>query len=361
MKPMWRDGNVYGQVGELSGACYDAVCVYRRTEERDHAFVHHRSETVFVEPVERYDAQDSKRAYSDEYMDGASTVTWNTAPSYNTGTWNGIPAPTSHTISGDTGWWAFPYMKDVVAAMLRNYIDTSLSQTIHEKRGIMIKLADETVGLKTFRSSNHSENRPNMSITYTTSGTTDYSDYYGNTRQYVNWKFEYGPPNCWGYAVFKDYNVTPKLPHQYNDGTPATEAYCKEILRTYTNNNVSGVMLRNISGTGSYINSSEHRIAARMNRYPTDPYLGGTSTYTLQSYHFVVQLEYGVWAHKLNEYPSENLSWIDPSTNASNCWECVSGTDDVNIFLCLRKLKKGGYYEITHCYCVVYYYTPQWL
>ena len=122
MKPMWRDGNVYGQVGELSGACYDAVCVYRRTEERDHAFVHHRSETVFVEPVERYDAQDSKRAYSDEYMDGASTVTWNTAPSYNTGTWNGIPAPTSHTISGDTGWWAFPYMKDVVAAMLRNYI-----------------------------------------------------------------------------------------------------------------------------------------------------------------------------------------------------------------------------------------------
>ena len=70
MKPMWRDGNVYGQVGELSGACYDAVCVYRRTEERDHAFVHHRSETVFVEPVERYDAQDSKRAYSDEYMDG---------------------------------------------------------------------------------------------------------------------------------------------------------------------------------------------------------------------------------------------------------------------------------------------------
>ena len=57
-------------MGELSGAHYDAVCVYRRAEKRDRAFVHHRSETVSVGPVERYDAQDSKRAYSDEYMDG---------------------------------------------------------------------------------------------------------------------------------------------------------------------------------------------------------------------------------------------------------------------------------------------------
>ena len=57
-------------MGELSGAYYDAVCVYRRAEERDFTFVHHRSETVSVGPVERYDAQDSKCAYSDEYMDG---------------------------------------------------------------------------------------------------------------------------------------------------------------------------------------------------------------------------------------------------------------------------------------------------
>ena len=151
-------------MGELSSAHYDAVCVYRRAEKRDFTFVHHRSKTVSVGPVERYDAQEVNVRIPTNIWT-ASTVTWNTAPSYNTGTWNGIPAPTSHTISGDPGWWAFPYMKDVVAAMLRNYIDTSLSQTIHETRGIMIKLADETVGLKTFRSSNHSENRPNMSIT----------------------------------------------------------------------------------------------------------------------------------------------------------------------------------------------------
>ena len=268
----------------------------------------------------------------------ASTVTWNTAPSYYTGTWNGIPAPTSHTISGDPGWWAFPYMKDVVAAMLRNYIDTSLSQTIHEKRGIMIKLADETVGLKTLRSSNHSENRPNMSITYTPTSSGG-AGYYGSARSYDNWKFSQGQyPNCWGYALHKTYAISPKLEHQYSSNIPATEDYCKEIIRTYTNNNISGVTLRSISGASSTINNDEHRIAARMNRYPTPPGSAtGSSIYTLQSYHFVVQLNNGCWAHKRNTNPSEYLGNINPETNDSGCWYDVTGAGITSTFFYASK------------------------
>ena len=40
----------------------------------------------------------------------ASTITWNNNPSYYTGSWNGLSVPTDHTISGDPGWWAYPYM-----------------------------------------------------------------------------------------------------------------------------------------------------------------------------------------------------------------------------------------------------------
>ena len=287
MKPMWRDGNVYGQVGELSGACYDAVCVYRRTEERDHAFVHHRSETVFVEPVERYDAQDSKRAYSDEYMDGASTVTWNTAPSYNTGTWNGIPAPTSHTISGDPGWWAFPYMKDVVAAMLRNYIDTSLSQTIHEKRGIMIKLADETVGLKTFRSSNHSENRPNMSITYTN------AQPYGAAWAHRQFSAS-SSLNCWGFALGKNTSIDAVF-------SRSGELTLSDIDLAYLFSNYSvdhGYVssMRIINSATAQIDSNEFRVAFRGKK--TYVYNPTTLRFELYIYHFMVQTNTGGWSHK---------------------------------------------------------------
>ena len=60
-----------------------------------------------------------------------------------------------------------------------------------KKRGIMIKLADETVGLKTLRSSNHSENRPNMSITYTQRA-AEVLAIMGLRVPYDNWKFRRG-------------------------------------------------------------------------------------------------------------------------------------------------------------------------
>ena len=109
--------------------------------------------------------------------------------------------------------------------MLRNYINTSLSQTIHEKRGIMIKLADETVGLKTLRSSNHSENRPNMSITYTpTSGGSvgAYGPYWSIGSSHADLE----NVNCWGYAMKKTvffqpttvYLTSPNIPIRIHQG-----------------------------------------------------------------------------------------------------------------------------------------------
>ena len=252
----------------------------------------------------------------------------NNNPGYYDSSWNGVARPAPHTISGDPGWWAFPYMKDVVAAMLRNYIDTSLAQTIHEKRGIMIKLADETVGLKTLRSSNHSENRPNMSITYApTSGGG--AGYYGSARSYDNWKFSQGQyPNCWGYALYQTYSIEPQLPHQYNNDTPATDNYCKNAILTYTNENISNVTMRNLSSINGVIEHYEHRVAARMNASPTPPGTGTnpSSGWILQAYHFAVQTSSGRWAHKNNLEASIYLDvTVDPTNNNSGMWNVCSG------------------------------------
>ena len=248
----------------------------------------------------------------------ASTVTWNTAPSYYTGTWNGIPAPTSHTISGDPGWWAFPYMKDVVAAMLRNYIDTSLAQTIHEKRGIMIKLADETVGLKTLRSSNHSENRPNMSITYTpTSGGSvgAYGPYWSIGSSHADLE----NVNCWGYAMKKTVFFNPTTVYSHGRTVPV------DFVRDFVVSKTSTYRaIRQLSSINSSINNNaEWRIACRFNSQLSGI---GTDGYSITNYHFVVQNSNGNWSHKNGRSPSQVLS-ASPETNASGCW---TGLDPIN-------------------------------
>jgi len=244
----------------------------------------------------------------------ASTVTWNTAPSYNTGTWNGIPAPTSHTISGDPGWWAFPYMKDVVAAMLRNYIDTSLSQTIHEKRGIMIKLADETVGLKTFRSSNHSENRPNMSITYTAHNS------YGAAPPYVQKNGTV--PNCLGYALSKDISIV----RYYKSPTNNEAIQSDETMVNWIISEIAPYAnVRSIANKNSSVNSNEYRIAFRVEKKPQlNMEWGKPEGYIIQAYHFIMQNNTGGWAHKLNTSPSAYLGNINPDNNSA-AWSYPTG------------------------------------
>ena len=244
----------------------------------------------------------------------ASTVTWNTAPSYYTGTWNGIPAPTSHTISGDPGWWAFPYMKDVVAAMLRNYIDTSLAQTIHEKRGIMIKLADETVGLKTLRSSNHSENRPNMSITYYAHNS------YGAAPPYVQKNGTV--PNCLGYALSKDISIVSYYKSPTNNDAVQSDAtmvnWIIGEISPYAN-------VRAIGNKNSSVNSNEYRIAFRVGKKPKlNMEWGKPEGYIIQEYHFIMQNNTGGWAHKLNTSPSVYLGDINPDNN-STAWSYPIG------------------------------------
>ena len=242
----------------------------------------------------------------------ASTVTWNTAPSYYTGTWNGIPAPTSHTISGDPGWWAYPYMRDLVSAMLRNYQDTSLPRTLHEKRGIMIKLENESVGLKTLRSSNHSENRPNMSITYMTSSP---SSQYG-----IAWPYRDRPaknPNCVGYALCMDSAVIPL----FNTGNVTlSETAAAALMTDYLIDNGYVSSMRKLSSATSSISSNEYRACFRIQRKAV--YIDDIGTYGFDQYHFLVQTNTGAWAHKMGDSASQLLGNINPSTNA-DWWDYV--------------------------------------
>ena len=72
MRLLRRDSDVHGQVGELSGAHHDAVCVHGRAEKRDFSTLNNRSKIIFVGPVNGHDAADGKRTDTKEYMDSVN-------------------------------------------------------------------------------------------------------------------------------------------------------------------------------------------------------------------------------------------------------------------------------------------------
>ena len=242
----------------------------------------------------------------------ASTITWNNNPGYYDSSWNGVARPAPHTISGDPGWWAYPYMRDLVSAMLRNYQDTSLPRTLHEKRGIMIKLENESVGLKTLRSSNHSENRPNMSITYMTSSP---SSQYG-----IAWPYRDRPaknPNCVGYALCMDSAVIPLFD---TGNVTLSETAAAALMTDYLIDNGYVSSMRKLSSATSSISSNEYRACFRIQRKAV--YIDDIGTYGFDQYHFLVQTNTGAWAHKMGDSASQLLGNINPSTNA-DWWDYV--------------------------------------
>ena len=243
----------------------------------------------------------------------ASTITWNNNPGYYTGAWNGLSVPTNHTISGEPGWWAYPYMGDIVAAMLRNYIDNSLSNTIHEKRGIMIKMENEGC-LKTFRSSNHSSNRPNLSITYNT--TSAYN--YGAASPYRTVTGTI--PNCIGYALEKSFSISPQF--NVDSQEVITPAYAEWLITNHIRTNNYADISYQLNSTAS-LPSNSYRIAFRINRTPE--LIGGGNGWVIQNYHMIVQTSDKGWAHKVRTDPSEILGMGDPDTTSSY-WTCVSGS-----------------------------------
>ena len=241
----------------------------------------------------------------------ASTITWNNNPGYYDSSWNGVARPAPHTISGDPGWWAYPYMRDLVSAMLRNYQDTSLPRTLHEKRGIMIKLENESVGLKTLRSSNHSENRPNMSITYTVPYKGSAGAYRSRTGSICN---------CWGYAIKLDQYIGPAFKFYENSSRTLSVSEASALISEYP----TGKSLRKINNYDSAILSDEHRIAFKI-RLSTH-YETSYGAYVIDDYHFITQHNNG-WAHKNGSSSSIDLGNITPSNNASYWTDYVSGSD----------------------------------
>ena len=253
----------------------------------------------------------------------ASTITWNNNPGYYDSSWNGVARPAEHTISGDPGWWAYPYMRDLVSAMLRNYQDTSLPRTLHEKRGIMIKLENESVGLKTLRSSNHSENRPNMSITYYAHNS------YGAAPPYV--QSNDSTLNCWGYSFSKTAPIIKYYSSPNNDTVQTDE----QMIAWIIDESSSYASVRRLSNKNSSVNTNEYKVAFRVSKQPYFNQEQGPPGYIISDYHFIHQINTGGWAHKLGYSNSASLGNINPDNN-SIAWQEPTGTVTGTIYIAVK-------------------------
>ena len=197
--------------------------------------------------------------------------------------------------------------------MLRNYTNSSLSNTIHEKRGIMIRMENEGC-LKTFRSSNHSANRPNMSITYNATSTYNYgaaSPYRSVTGTI---------PNCIGYALEKSFSISPQFNMESQD--VITPAYAEWLITNHIRANNYADISFQLSSTAS-LPSNSYRIAFRINRTPE--LIGGGNGWVIRVIIWWYRHPIRGGHIKVRTAPSEPLGTGDPDTTPSY-WTCVSGS-----------------------------------
>ena len=250
----------------------------------------------------------------------ASSITWNNNPGIYPTTFNNINPPAG-TISGTPGWWGSPDISEIVSAMLRNYSDVNHPRTIHEKRGVCLKLDSETSYRKDFRSSNYgSEGRPNMSITYAVSSASGSGTCYGAATSFRNVTTR--TPNCWGYALERSFTIEPT--YYASAATVVPEATIINWVLGYTRQYANSA--RQILNQNSSINSNEYRVAFRISRQTTYNNTSQTDPigHYINQYHFIVQLNNGQWADKMGTASAKVLGIINPMNNGSGCWDNVS-------------------------------------
>ena len=260
-------------------------------------------------------------------------ITWNNRPGMNSnGSFNGVSAVGS-SIHANAGWQTI-YITDFIKASLRNYVNDSLPQTIHELRGL--RLWVNRPQFRQYRSTNYGSDdyTPFVTIKYTPSsgGTTSGgAGYYGDASAY--WVRGTGDPNCWGYALHSTNSVSPawyvgKLT-TLDAGTVTKyilDYFSEELNKNY----------RILQGQNGVINYNEYRIAFRIERttWYNDTISGVPAGYVIMNYHFAVQNNTGGWSHKIKFDPSENLGYINPD-NATLLWGCLSGQQTSTVYLAI--------------------------
>ena len=236
-----------------------------------------------------------------------TSLTWNNQPGY-LSAFNGVNAPPNVQLTQTSTMYRV-YMTAYVQACMRNYVSQALPRTIHEQRGLMLKIADETSAqVRMFNSTNASSNKPTLVVTYK-------PDYYGNAKAYVQ-KTGDGV-NCLGYAMGINASVQPSHVGA-NLGTMGAEAYFDNYLKQYLRDSGYGIA-RQINRTTA-IGTHERRIAMRIGTFNAS----GTAW---RDYHFWRELggsDAGLWADKpgAQSDSSRKLTSTDnPSDNNVLGWD----------------------------------------
>ena len=148
-----------------------------------------------------------------------------------------------------------------------------------------------------FCSTNHSTTswRPAVVVNYTTAVSR------GNATDYrVKGQ---GDPNCWGYALEINSSINKEFgTYRISDSEAINKII--EFSTPYVDN------ITNLNSKTSGISSTSYRIVARVQKEPN-------GTAPIDAYHFMVQLDYGGWAHKMNTNPSEHLFYTNPDADVA--------------------------------------------
>ena len=234
-----------------------------------------------------------------------TSLTWNNQPGL-LGSFNGINAPSQKTLTTTNTVYNIDCSTFIKACML-NYWDTSLPYTIHEERGITLKIANESSAqLRSFCSSNHGTSswRPVVVVNYKTTGMGTASSYRPKGQ---------GGPNCWGYALEQPNAIQVFL----QNPNLTTEVSISADKNFVISKSAPYAYVRALDNKDSSIYDYEYRIAVRMTRVDS-------SSTVLQTYHFLVQLNSGTWAQKPGEYASNFLGWIDPDSDSTLYWDVLN-------------------------------------
>ena len=243
-------------------------------------------------------------------------ITWNNRPGMNSdGSFNGVSAVGS-SIHANAGWQTI-YITDFIKASLRNYVDDSLPQTIHELRGL--RLWVNRPQFRQYRSTNYGSDdyTPFVTIKYTPGKINCYFNGAATGYRYLAQGVDV---NCWAYSLERGVTIEP----YYNAGgyMQAGQISNSEMINWIKSTTAGYVVSeRTIASPYASVNSNEYRIAFRVGTLPKRAGGGDTGVpttgYYINDYHFIVQTSNGDWAHKDGANQTYLLGDIRPENNGS--------------------------------------------
>ena len=231
-------------------------------------------------------------------------ITWNNRPGMNSDGSNGVSAVRS-SIHANAGWQTI-YITDFIKASLRNYVNDSLPQTIHELRGL--RLWVNRPQFRQYRSTNYGSDdyTPFVTINYTPSSGGTTNPWLSSKLcklEFSIWRPNLSNLNCIGYALYRIENIKPIF--YTENANPISESLAEAKMVDYIRKNHANIS--KISGQNASINTStQYRIAFRINRYPVSGI--GSTGYGIIDYHFIVK-RHLVDGHR-KTIPSHRRIWV---------------------------------------------------